>query len=226
MAPMLTSLLAFLGLAHGVIKASPPVVVGSPRRAASVRMDEGGSGPFPEEWREFRRQLISGGIKLTTDSLEPSDGGSAAASSDERRVVAPGNEALLRSQNAQLYEEYIRGSWAHESPVEAGGLLLRMPLEAQLTHFLRDNAGADALIGDELRQRLRKELSALEDGGGGDKRCGSPTFLPPAISPLPKFNPGPCTRASQVSSGTRLPPLLPLLPRTPPIFLPLPLPPL
>jgi len=129
-------------------------------------MQAGGSGPSSEEWREFRRQLISGGIKLTTDESEPNDGGSEAVS--ERKVIAPGNEALLRSQNAQLYQEYIKGSWAHESPVEAGGLLLRMPLEAQLTHFLRDGAGTD-LLGDELRQRLRKEVSALEDGGGEER---------------------------------------------------------
>jgi hypothetical protein len=135
-------------------------------------MEEGGTGPSPEEWREFRRQLISGGIRLTTDESGSDDGGPAATSGGARKVVAPGNEALLRSQNAQLYEEYIKGSWAHESPVETGGLLLRMPLEAQLTQFLRDGTKAD-LLGDELRQRLRKELATLEDGGGGDKRFDS-----------------------------------------------------
>lgn len=174
--------LAFLGVVHGFIRVASPVNGGLcrraasaevspaserlPRRAASASMQAGGSGPSSEEWREFRRQLISGGIKLTTDESEPNDGGSEAVS--ERKVIAPGNEALLRSQNAQLYQEYIKGSWAHESPVEAGGLLLRMPLEAQLTHFLRDGAGTD-LLGDELRQRLRKEVSALEDGGGEER---------------------------------------------------------
>lgn len=41
-------------------------------RAAIARMDA--TGPAPDEWREFRKNLIAGGIRLTTDE----DGGAAA----------------------------------------------------------------------------------------------------------------------------------------------------
>ena len=47
-----------------------------------------------------------------------------------RKAVAPKNEELLRSQSQRLYDEYITGGWAHPSPIEAGGLLCRLPLPA------------------------------------------------------------------------------------------------
>jgi len=146
-------------------------------RAACVRMqdDAASSGPSPEEWRDFRQRLVSGGIKLTTDeATAPAD--DAALGVEPRKAVAPGNEALLRSQNEGLYQEYINGCWAHESPMEAGGLLLRMPLEAQLTHFLRGGAGDDdSSLCEELRSRLRKELPPPEEGADqkGDERFDS-----------------------------------------------------
>eukprot|EP00747_Dinoflagellata_sp_TGD_P149818 gnl/TRDRNA2_/TRDRNA2_177059_c0_seq3.p1 gnl/TRDRNA2_/TRDRNA2_177059_c0~~gnl/TRDRNA2_/TRDRNA2_177059_c0_seq3.p1 ORF type:complete len:407 (+),score=79.40 gnl/TRDRNA2_/TRDRNA2_177059_c0_seq3:286-1506(+) len=129
------------------------------------------NGPNPEEWRMFRQRLISGGLKLTTDNssaVAEADGTDpSAAAPAQRQVVAPGNEQLLRNQSQALYEEYIQGTWAHESPVEAGGLLLRMPVEGQLIHFLQDgDAGEYSIIGDAVRRVLKKELPSAREGEG------------------------------------------------------------
>ena len=56
------------------------------------------------------------------------EGARAGVAAAERRAVAPKNEELLKSQSSDLYEEYITGGWAHTSPVEAGGLMMRLPL--------------------------------------------------------------------------------------------------
>lgn len=126
------------------------------------------SGPSPEAWREFRQQLITSGLKLTTDHSSDD-----AAEPSQRQIVAPGNEALLREQNMKLYEEYLAGNWAHESPVEEGGLLVRMPLEAQLTHFIRGGEGNGAVLANELQLRLRKEISSLDDKDAEEERLES-----------------------------------------------------
>jgi len=137
--------------------------------------DPPASGPSPEEWRKFRQQLISGGLKLTTEATPDGEGAapeeepSSAASSAPRLVVAPGNEALLKEQSEELWREYTEGSWAHESPVEAGGMLLRMPLEAQLTQSLRSSdGGGGGVLGSALRSRFEAELPVPEEGDGGD----------------------------------------------------------
>ncbi|KAG8458528.1 hypothetical protein KFE25_003063 [Diacronema lutheri] len=135
------------------------------------------SGPAPEAWREFRAQLIAGGIRLTTE-----DAAAAAPSTEAqpRVVVARRNEELLRAQNAQLYDEYVNGAWAHVSPPEPGGLMCRLPLQAQIMYFMRDErrTGECAGWGELMRERLRSELpteppaatdgaDAAADGGGG-----------------------------------------------------------
>jgi len=140
--------------------------------------DPPASGPSPEEWRKFRQQLISGGLKLTTEATPDGEGAApddatpssaAAASSAPRLVVAPGNEALLKEQSEELWREYTEGSWAHESPVEAGGMLLRMPLEAQLTQSLRSSGGGGGgVLGSALRSRFEAELPVPEEGDSGD----------------------------------------------------------
>ena len=104
------------------------------------------TGPAPDEWREFRKNLIAGGIRLTTDE----DGGAAAEeapapAASERRSVAPKNEQLLQSQNAKLFTEYMEGAWCHPSAVpEAGGLLRRNVTSVEL------GASATAARGGEL----------------------------------------------------------------------------
>ena len=86
----------------------------SPLRTPSVRACAG-SGPSPEAWREFRANLIAGGIKVTSGE----DGGDVEVETSEaavpaapREAVAPANEKLLKSQNAALYDEYLEGQWA------------------------------------------------------------------------------------------------------------------
>ena len=74
--------------------------------------DPPASGPSPEEWRKFRQQLISGGLKLTTEATPDGEGAApdatpssaAAASSAPRLVVAPGNEAPRQRQRRQSRE--------------------------------------------------------------------------------------------------------------------------
>ena len=161
-------------------------------------------GPNPEEWREFRARLISGGglagLKTTTED----DGGEVkdedvrsetsvpAAQAVPGESVAPKNVQLLKAQvctpqqharpaqpaclnstpstarltgpahrvglqNGKLWEEYMQGAWAHESPVEAGGLLLRSTLAGQLTFQMRNSPESD-YWGNRLLERLKAEL--------------------------------------------------------------------
>ena len=128
-------------------------------------------GPSPEEWREFRQKLVSGGLKLTTDVADEE----AAAPSVEtvRRTVAPKNEALLQSQSDELYKEYISGGWAHPSPVEAGGLMMRMPLPAQFLTQMRD--GSTDFWPAKLRETIKAELP---DAGEGETRTAAERCAP------------------------------------------------
>jgi hypothetical protein len=77
------------------------------------------------DWRKFRASLIDGGLP-----------GSTAVEKEKekpRKSVAEKNEELLAQQNAKLAEEYRAGVWAHTvGQPEVGGLLCRMPLEAEL----------------------------------------------------------------------------------------------
>ena len=76
--------------------------------------DPPASGPSPEEWRKFRQQLISGGLKLTTEATPDGEGAApdeepssaAAASSAPRLVVAPGNEAPRRRRRRPSREPF------------------------------------------------------------------------------------------------------------------------
>ena len=146
--------------------ASPlPLLRAAPPRAQEA--EDGNAGPSPEAWREFRQQLISGGLKLTTDEDESSANGDAATATaastarPERQAVAPKNEELLKKQSAALYDEYINGGWAHTSPVEAGALLCRLPMPAQLIQQMRD--GSSDVWPTKLRERMRAELPEATD---------------------------------------------------------------
>jgi hypothetical protein len=129
-------------------------------------------GPDPEEWRAFRAKLISGGLRLTGDE----DGGGGINEPEpavpKASSVAPQNEELLREQNEELWREYYGGAWAHASPgPEAGGLICRMPLQAQLTSLMRGETGD--LWGDIMRERLIADLpkidSSASDGATPEK---------------------------------------------------------
>ena len=139
-----------------------PTSATAPRRHAAVRAEATDEGPNPEEWRAFRAKLISGGLKVTGEE----DGGkevkveSAPESNQEREPVAPANEELLKKQNEALYQEYLSGAWAHAAPEpEAGGLVVRLPLQAQLVHEMRTDAGE---FGGVLRERLIASLPTAD----------------------------------------------------------------
>jgi len=87
------------------------------------------------DWRKFRASLIDGGLPggVTTSNQDSSISSASSSSMAQKKSVAAQNEALLAQQNKQLAEEYRAGVWAHTiQQVEVGGLLCRMPLEAEL----------------------------------------------------------------------------------------------
>jgi hypothetical protein len=111
------------------------------------------------DWRKFRASLIDAGLPTISSPSASSDASDSAISSSSptteettqqqpktaaaaasaetrrRKSVAAQNEALLEQQSQALAQEYRTGVWAHiiEEP-EVGGLLCRMPLEAELYH--------------------------------------------------------------------------------------------
>ncbi len=138
--------------------------------------DQTPAGPSPTAWREFRQQLIAQGLKLTDgDDDDGGDAPAAAAAADctptaatnaaERLSVAPRNEALLELQSAALYEEYLAGGWVHEAPMEVGGLLVSMPIEAQLAHLMRTPNADVSGWGERLRDKLASELPDDREAG-------------------------------------------------------------
>ena len=89
------------------------------------------------DWRKFRATLIDGGLpgelSSTSDDQEK-------AQKKKQKAVPEMNAALLAKQNEKLAEEYRTGVWAHTiGQVEVGGLLCRMPLEAEL--YMGKNGG-------------------------------------------------------------------------------------
>ena len=127
--------------------------------------------PSPESWQEFRRRLVSGGIKVVGETGENNTAVIGVGDSSgrvERQPVAPANEQLLKSQNAALWKEYLEGAWAHESPCpEAGSLVCRMPLQMQLTRQMRAGTGK-TVWPDKLREKLSSELPS-----GGDSESAT-----------------------------------------------------
>lgn len=68
------------------------------------------------DWRAFRSKLAA----TTSGKSRP-------------KSVSKKNEALLKEQNEILAKEYTSGVWAHSTAeAEVGGLLCRMPLEAEV----------------------------------------------------------------------------------------------
>ena len=96
--------------------------------------DEGELDSSLGDWRKFRATLIDGGLPGEQSSV----GGQEVKK--ERKAVAEKNEALLAQQNEKLAEEYKSGVWAHTiGQPEVGGLLCRMPFEAEL--YMGKNGG-------------------------------------------------------------------------------------
>jgi hypothetical protein len=102
------------------------------------------------DWRKFRASLIDGGLPTAQNSVDTTTTTTSTATTtttaaldttileesskiSKRRTVAAQNEALLAKQNQPLAEEYRTGIWAHTiGQAEVGGLLCRMPVEAEL----------------------------------------------------------------------------------------------
>lgn len=134
------------------------------------------------DWRAFRSNLAETGIRTPDDAARDDaaddDGDetttAAAASSLEPprrrpRSVSRANEELLRTQSSNLAEEYASGAWAHEiGEVEVGGLVCRMPVEAEL------RKRTDCAVGRELARRL--DLST-GDGDDNDNDDDAPSSV-------------------------------------------------
>ena len=132
------------------------------------------------DWRSFRKTLVDSGISYetaeegyldtdaekngTTDSSVETGGdfdvidASKGSSIERPTSVSKANEELLATQSETLAKEYKGGVWAHESGfAEVGGLVVRMPLEAEI-YKNKDKS----IIGKELVARLQT------DGGVGE----------------------------------------------------------
>ena len=149
------------------------------------------------DWRQFRANLATSGISTqagngegegntssktdegASDSSTPPSAttststDASAANTRQRKSVSKRNESLLKSQNAELYKEYETGVWAHEAPApEVGGLLCRLPLEAEIYRNAKYSP-----VGQKLQAILEKE----DDGGDNklsqDNKDGDDTGL-------------------------------------------------
>lgn len=130
------------------------------------------------DWRKFRASLIDTGISTGEEEKNKEK--------ESKPSVADKNEQLLEKQNAQLAEEYRSGVWAHTTgEPEVGGLLCRMPLEAelfygekgywkkQLTDTLQTKNNQDNLSGaarvaqwfQTAEKMVLQELQAINNSG-------------------------------------------------------------
>lgn len=80
----------------------------------------------------------------------------------ERPRAGSDEQALLQRQSETLFNEYIEGSWAHVSACpEIGGLVCRLPLQAELVAQMRHAEGS-SLWGDRLRSELLSDLPSMD----------------------------------------------------------------
>lgn len=94
-------------------------------------------------------------------NLASGGGTESQVDSDERGEALPAkkpvsklNEKLLQSQNPSLAEEYASNAWAHQTfQPELGGLVCRLPLEAEL------HRNKSSKLGAMLQKRLQKTNS-------------------------------------------------------------------
>jgi hypothetical protein len=96
------------------------------------------------DWRAFRMNLASvarsssgSGPEWQTHSNE---GGEVLP---PKKTVSKLNEKLLKAQNPSLAEEYASNAWAHKTfQPELGGLVCRLPLEAEVYRNKSSKLGA------------------------------------------------------------------------------------
>eukprot|EP00548_Thalassiothrix_antarctica_P010387 CAMPEP_0194152834 /NCGR_PEP_ID=MMETSP0152-20130528/54175_1 /TAXON_ID=1049557 /ORGANISM="Thalassiothrix antarctica, Strain L6-D1" /LENGTH=470 /DNA_ID=CAMNT_0038857689 /DNA_START=187 /DNA_END=1599 /DNA_ORIENTATION=+ len=127
------------------------------------------------DWRNFRKTLVDSGISyetteegyLDTDAKKTEETKTSTNSNIEKgggssierpTSVSKANEELLEKQSEILAKEYKGGVWAHESGfAEVGGLVVRIPLEAEI-YKNKDKS----IIGKELVARLQNDEDVSE----------------------------------------------------------------
>ena len=131
------------------------------------------------DWRTFRRNLAETGLpsksssstlttELDLESLTEEKEESQSYPTPRPKSVSKKNEEILKDQNNQLAYEYLTGVWAHTTPKpEVGGLMCRLPLEAEI-YRLGDRHG----VGKKLQQRLK--LSTNFDDNNGSMKSNAP----------------------------------------------------
>lgn len=100
--------------------------------------DEGVDDAALADWRKFRASLVDSGLPtkeedgLNLGEQQPGENG-REKTQKKKKAVAEANKELLAKQNEKLAKEYEQELWAHSvvGP-EVGGLLCRLPIEAQL----------------------------------------------------------------------------------------------
>lgn len=118
------------------------------------------------DWRKFRASLISSGL--------PGDDSQPKKAATENKPVAVQNEKLLAEQSEELAKEYRSGVWAHlTTQPEVGGLLCRMPLEAEFYYGVKTgywkeklgimlNSGNGGQENDDITQKEEEgEISSV-----------------------------------------------------------------
>lgn len=114
------------------------------------------------DWRQFRMNLAQTGLPGENDDSGDDDGSKTTASTKPQKrpkSVSRMNEAVLLGQNEELAKEYLGGVWAHDTAnAEVGGLVCRMPLEAEIRKMERRTA-----IGRKLREKLSLDDDDDED---------------------------------------------------------------
>ena len=96
------------------------------------------------DWRQYRAALVKREQKQK--NLQSDNEGNTTP-----RAVAPQNQALLAQQNAALAQEYQTTVWAHSVvQPEVGGLLVRLPLAAEL-YYGRSSGGKSKEHEDDLK---------------------------------------------------------------------------
>ncbi len=135
------------------------------------------------DWRSFRKTLVDSGISYETTEegyLDPDEettkeaktstkvetsgdfdsvDASKGSSIERPTSVSKANEELLEQQSEVLAKEYKGGVWAHEASfAEVGGLVVRMPLEAEI--YKSKDA---TMIGKELASLLANDNKNLDE---------------------------------------------------------------
>lgn len=116
------------------------------------------------DWRTFRSTLVGNGLSSpslseTGENKDYEEGDKPKVEKTEEEKEVSANVELLFSQSDKLGEEYLSGAWAHEAPdVEVGGLVVRLPLEAEIHKSKGKN-----LISQELLKRMNTE----DEGSSG-----------------------------------------------------------